>query len=419
MNLKDLKNKSILLFGKSRAFSEAEFEAQMKFHKITLVKEYVNGVEFIVDGKMMTPYEQIESEKLYEDGIGEFISIDLLEKKLAKEIDEDTLLMSLKLSHDKERLKDFLKNSSITDKLFFRLITMYSWGGEGFFDNNDNRDVTASLISRFYKNIERNHNVQYATTGLVHLISQTDNDQLLEVIANLEPLKRSLKSRDRDFNFNILKALATHPHLPKTVLKILVKSQNSELKSLIAMDCDLEFQKIFYDEGLFEALSYNKKLDMELAKKLVSDEIYAKNIAKNINLNNEIFEFLFCDYALELATNPSLNDSMFEKLYEKNSERVNDKLFENSSIPKEMIEDTFRDRVYLNSLAKNIKTPKNILEELSKSSEPQILENLAKNENTPIEILYQLQLDSRFERYVKSNAGFGKYIQTNNIGWEV
>ena len=42
---------------------------------------------------------------------------------------------------------------------------------------------------------------------------------------------------------------------------------------------------------------------------------------------------------------------------------------------------------------------------------------LAKNESTPIELLYQLQLDSRYERAVKTNAGFGKHIQTQNIGW--
>jgi hypothetical protein len=44
-------------------------------------------------------------------------------------------------------------------------------------------------------------------------------------------------------------------------------------------------------------------------------------------------------------------------------------------------------------------------------------ESLAQNENTPVEILYQLQLDSRYERYVKTNAAFGQHIQSENIGW--
>ena len=119
MKLKDLKNKTILLFGKSRAFSEDEFLSQMKFHNIDVVKEFNSDVVMVVDGKMMTPPQQIQSDKLYEEHKElEFISIDALEEELAKGLDADTLLMSLKLSRDKDRLKNFIKNSAIPDELF-------------------------------------------------------------------------------------------------------------------------------------------------------------------------------------------------------------------------------------------------------------------------------------------------------------
>ncbi|MDQ1245158.1 MAG: hypothetical protein QG565_1499, partial [Campylobacterota bacterium] len=195
MNLEELKNKTVLLFGKSRAFSSDEFESQMRFHKIGIAKEYSEDVAVVVEGKMMTPYEQNASSTLYEQygAALEFISIDVLEKELAKHIDADTLMMSLKLSHDKERLKSFLKNSMISDALFFRLLNMYKWGGEDFFENDDNRDVSAALILRFYENIEPNHNVQYATTGLMHLVSQTKSTQLLKAISLLEPIKQNPK----------------------------------------------------------------------------------------------------------------------------------------------------------------------------------------------------------------------------------
>lgn len=65
---------------------------------------------------------------------------------------------------------------------------MYSLEVKIFLENDDNRDVSAALIGRFYENIERNHNVQYATTGIYHLVQQTTNEQLL-VIANLAPTK--------------------------------------------------------------------------------------------------------------------------------------------------------------------------------------------------------------------------------------
>ena len=69
------------------------------------------------------------------------------------------------------------------------------------------------------------------------------------------------------------------------------------------------------------------------------------------------------------------------------------------------------------ALYENSATPQAILTQAYEN--PHYHEALAKNENTPVEILYQLQLDSRYERYVKTNAGFGKHIQSENIGWMV
>ena len=191
MNLQELENKSILLFGKPRAFNENEFLAEMNFYKIDVVNELNEDVVMIVDGRMMTPYEQNKSDELYElhSSKIEFISIDILEKEIAKNIDASTLLMSLKLSRDKDRLKSFIQNTCLSDEVFLKLLKMYDWSDEDFFENDDNRDISAAFISRFYKNIERNHNVQYATTGYIHLIKQLENTEILKAILGLQPIK--------------------------------------------------------------------------------------------------------------------------------------------------------------------------------------------------------------------------------------
>jgi len=51
MNLQNLQNKIILLFGKSRAFSMDEFASQMKFHKVSVVSSYSDDVALVVEGK--------------------------------------------------------------------------------------------------------------------------------------------------------------------------------------------------------------------------------------------------------------------------------------------------------------------------------------------------------------------------------
>lgn len=453
MNLKALQNKTILFFGKTRAFEYDEFESQMKFNKINITKEYSDAVALIVEGRMMTPYEQNKSDELYEstrkkDKKIEFITIEALESELSKYINADTLLMSLKLSHDKKRLKGFIKNSTLDDELFFKLIKLFSWNGEDFFENDDNRDITAAIISRFYENIEQNHNVQYATLGLMHLIKQTKNPKLIETIATLEPLVKSFKRDVQDANHAIITSIAKHNSTPQNVLKMLVKKANTYIKIIVAMreDCNALMQNVLYENNekdITEALSFNSNLDTKLLKKLCKTKKYAKNIAQYINLNDKNFEFFLNDYAKELALNNSLNIKMQEKLISLDDEKIkeklasntcifsditnkllknniisiNQKIFANVSTNKEILEKAFDNTDNHIALSQNISTPKSILDMLGTSKNANVLMNLAINKNTPVAVLYQLQLDRRFERAVKENSAFGAHIKSQNIGW--
>ena len=414
MNLQDLKNKTILLLGKSRAFSEDEFASQLKFHKINCVKELNDAVILIVEGRMMSPYEQNLSDELYELRKFEFIAIDAFEKLLAHEIDNDTLLMSLKLSNDKVRLKSFIQNSCIDDTLFFKLLKMYSFCGEDFFENDDNRDVSAALIGRFYENIERNHNVQYATTGIYHLISQTKNEKLLEAIALLEPVKQHPK---------IIKALALHKKTPKKILKMFLRNGDETAKEAMAYNAHLD-KSIVYEllksEKLAQILAQNIQLDDELFELLST---YKTFLALNITLDEKMQQHLFAlnDDALNLALagNKSLHVNICSFLLKMQNDAINRAIYANSATETQILQDAYKQDKYNIQLAQNRSTPTDILEELSKSEDEKILFNLAKNENTPVEVLYQLQLDSRFERAVKTNEAFSKHIQGQNIGWLV
>jgi len=449
MNLKELKNKTILMFGKSREFSQEEFMYQMTLHSINVVREYSDDVALIVDGRLMNPYEVNESAKLYEQKKAKLVDINVLDKALSSFIDEDTLLMSLKLSHDKKRLKGYLQNSMVSDGLFLKLIKLYSWGGEDFFENDENRDISASFISRFYKNIERNHNVQYSSRGFSHLILQTTNENLLEAISLLEPSQKSFQTDTEDSNYKIITAIATHLSTPKRVLAMLIKHSNSYIRMLIAMreDCDESMQVQLFetkDEEVRRALSHNVKLSVDLAIKLIQNKEYESNIAKYIELDNKIFTMLYDNLAIDLATNNSMNYDMqkkiietddinimivlatnkylhkdiFDELIAKKDENIDLEIYKNPCVPKMTLINAFEHGKYLESLAENENTPENILQELSKNGDKDILFGLAKNPNTPIDVLYQLQLDSRFERSVKENPAFGKHIQTENIGWQ-
>jgi 23S rRNA maturation mini-RNase III len=284
----------------------------------------------------------------------------------------------------------------------------------------------------------------------MHLVSQSRDETLLEVIASLEPLQKSLNAQKNSANFSIVTAIAKHPKTPKGVLKLFIKKANIYVQTLIASreNCDAQMQEQLFigaDEHVLEALSRNANLDKKIVKQLGEKERFAKNIAQFISLDEELFELLFEKYALVLAANESLTLEMQERLYQTQSEEVkatlganallqremieklskeenqliNRALYANAQTPHKILQEAYKNAANHTALAKNPNTPAEILLLLGQSEEMQILAALAKNESTPVELLYQLQLDSRFERFVKENAAFGKYIQTHNIGWMV
>ena len=450
MHIENLKNKKILLFGKSRAFSNEELQMQLSSHNIELVYEYDDSIDVVVEGAMMTPPQTLKSEELYDKKAALFIRIDEFENIVSTSIDEDVLLMSLKLSGDKQRLKNFLTNSKISDEFYLKLIKMYDWGVDDFYESDDNRDVSASLIRRFYKNIERNHNVEFSKIGLMHLVNQTEDPNLLEVIASLKPLKKSFNLSDKDHGYRIVTSIATNFFTPNSVLKMFIKEANTYVKVLISMRefLDEEIQNNLYESAeqkVLESLAYCKNLSNELYEKLRDNDKYAMHMAKFIQLDKKRYNFFEEKYPTSLAQNESISvelqdelvnhhlddikeylaanksisvENIMELLKQKD-EKVDFAIYSNPSTPQEILSMGYEDVSNHFALAHNESTPEDILREIYKDSNSNIHAVLAKNPSTPIDLLYQLQLDSRYERYVKENPSFGEYIQKENIGWMV
>ncbi len=97
--------------------------------------------------------------------------------------------------------------------------------GFSFFDNDRNRDVTAAIIGRFYADPEKNHNVQYAMSGLAHLIERYGTDELIGAVAALSPIAKELNSPSERSVAGILDAMALHPQTPLEVLRKLLPSR--------------------------------------------------------------------------------------------------------------------------------------------------------------------------------------------------
>lgn len=413
MNYEEYAGKSVLLLGKTRSLNGGEFETLLKLHAMSVVKSFDDTVALIIEGKMMNPLELQESAVLYESHTVPIVDISAIEKWLCGSIEPHRLLMSLKLSRDQDRLVDFLQNPYITDELFFKLLKLYDWQGEGLFDNDENRNVTAAIIGRFYIDLERNHNVQYAMSGLAHLVEKYGNAQLITAISELSPIAKELKNlNDRSLS-GVLDAMALHSDTPESLLRLLLK----ERAYLLAHREPLALEKellVLDDETIQRTLAQNVTLSPSGAD--ILEQKYPELIASFYPLDEERFEQLISE-SVALASNISLTPSMQTALMEMKDEAIFSALAQNAVLSLEHLEALFSLNRYAVELASNTSLASQHLEALYQTSEPEILKALASNTSTPVEILYQLSLDQRTERAVKTNPAFGKHIQTYNLGW--
>lgn len=416
MNFQEIIGKSVLLLGKTRSLSQGEFETLLTLHRIELTRKWDEKCALIIEGRLMNPLEQQESAELYERRAAEIVEINGVEEWLCRSIEPNRLLMSLKLSNDQQRLVDFLQNPYIGDELFYKLLKLYDWENEGLFDNDRNRDVTASIIGRFYKDLGRNHNVQYAMSGLAHLIERYGERELIDAISDLPPIRKELKSPGDRSLAGVLDAMAIHPETDERILRLLLGSRASVLAQRVPLSLENLLMGL-KEEAVLRLLASNPSLSPEGGE--VLEKQYPELIAAAAVLDEERFNRLLQEHAAALATNPTLNISMQERLYQSGEREVHQGLAKNASVAEPLLRQLYEEGECPLELASNPSLPDPFIRELYTKGEKEILSAIALNPSAPVEILYQLSLDQRFERSVKTNPAYGKHIQTHNIGWQM
>jgi len=440
MNLQQFKNSSVLLLGKSRAFSMDEFYKQMSAQKITCITEMGDEVQAIIEGGLMNPIEQDLLEELYFKKELPIFRIEKVEEALAQYIDESKLLMSLKLSGDRDRLHSFLKNPLIGDTLFLKLLKLYDFKNEGFFDTDENRDITTALIERFYDDLEANHNIQYISLGIIQLINRTQNCELINTLASLSIIKKAFKKRDDELSEVIVHSLASHPCLAKEHHAFFAKNATSEVGVILASREDLhpELEQSLLalkSDAVDTALAKNRALSMEAITLL--KEQHEETIILHVNLDKALFDLFLASKPELLAQNPTLFPEMIEALWLLQEEAVVSALAKNQAISLELAERILAEgsKDAVQNVAQNSATPSSVLMQLyadedlhvnlahntnlsqnyitrlSKSSDIDILTALAQNSATPLEVLYEFLLDMRLENLVRQNPALNDKYQ--------
>ncbi|GEM_PF-3263279 len=445
MNFDALKNCSVLLLGKPRAFHINEFEKQLRHHHMTLITavkihNHAHDISMVIEGGLLNPVEQDLLEQYYFENAIPIVRTETLEQELSCRLNADTLLMSLKLTKDKVRLHGFLTNALIDDSVFIKLLKLYDFNGEGFLDTDANRDVTAALIERFYDNLEQNHNIQYISMGIVELINKSHNKELINAMASLSIVQQSLEKSSDSLMETVLLALAQHPCLAREHQMRFAKSGSKSLAVALASRDDLNtaIEAVLlhsHRDEVLTALASNVRLSPEGSRRLL--ETHETVIIEHAAMNEARFEIFFEQNPAVLGSNPTLSAAMYEQLLALNEHAVDLALAKNVSLPSDIAQQLFQrgNREVLQCLASNAATEESLLEQFLEAKEfheylaknpaldermiyriyrntnRSVLEALAANEATPLELLYELLLDMHLEPIVQQNSALNSKYQ--------
>ena len=98
-------------------FTHKEVKRFLKKFKVTITTEYSNDVIAVVEHAKLNPVEDDISNMAYEQG-KVLYRLSELEKILSGSINDDELLMAIKLTNDQERVFRLLGNENISDRSF-------------------------------------------------------------------------------------------------------------------------------------------------------------------------------------------------------------------------------------------------------------------------------------------------------------
>jgi len=445
------KNKKIYFSGRGEKIEKDELIKYFIQNEATLV-ESLDDVDVIVQGYMTSTYDQDKFYLMSKNGI-EVIDIEKLEKEFSNTIDIDSILIAIKISKEKQRVINLLKNKYFDDDTFVKILKFYNWGDEGIYDNDDNRDVATYITARFCSLVESNHNIQYSPIGVYYTALETTNGKLLEAIFNMPYFSISDKNAKEDQPLTLRQTVALNPNTPKPVLiQILKDNDINELKFLAQNDSlnKLIIDKLFNlnDKNIKLHLIKSNNIDTDHLDEIIEDKELKNAILKNIDLTDTIFD-KFINIGLSdieyiyLSSNLSLTQKQIDFLFTKNIDNVNINLLKNKNCDKGQINKFLKlnDKIYNITIAHNqnisekifyqlskledfdvnitismnSSTPKDLLKELYMNDIHEINMGLSQNTNTPINILMQLQINNHYTSNISNNETY-KEFSRNNLG---
>ncbi len=433
----DAKGKSVLFLGRLKNFTEDEVKIFLKQYALEFSTILDENVAVVIESTMMSPPDEEISYEVYQQKIPTF-RLDVFEKLYAQKITPDSLLMSLKLSNDQERLSRLLKNEAFDKSLYLKLFKLYDWKGDGVHESDENRDVTTTFVKRFY-NPEQfmDPAMVYSPITLMTIAAESEDSEVLEAFLSMPHYQIKISKGERRPK-TLKEMVALNPHSSETSLKQLSNFNHHDIdyflvqndtlsealqekiyaragydtKKMLTQNANLSdalFEKLFgEDEEIVSYLFTFAKIDKARLKRVKNHKHFAV-IGDGEGIEEVLPALLeMDDVALQkrLAENPIVKTNALEKIYKKYGKEVAKSLCHNPNLSAIMIEEFAKEGGYDEILAANPATPTQILIGYFNQADEGLNRALASNESMPIAYLQQFQLDPSLMNILSNNKTF-------------
>ncbi|WP_456393551.1 hypothetical protein, partial [Nitratifractor sp.] len=230
---------TILLLGSADYFTDEEIERALKKRGFEPTREFRPGVTVAaIESRRIPPAQELHSEAAYEAGVPHY-SMEELERLLSDALSERQVLMSLKLSRDRDRLVRLLRNEHLSDDFFLDLLRLYSWESDELMGSDEDRYVLIALLERFLDLSVYERDALYSPVTLLRLIVTTRRPELLDALLTLPEFEFRRKGAE---GVSIAQAVAQREILRSETVAKLLGRREGEIDRRLAANAALDAQ---------------------------------------------------------------------------------------------------------------------------------------------------------------------------------
>ena len=227
--LSSSEGKSFLFLGREGTFTKEEIARFLKKDGISMTKYLEEGVVATIEHSSLNPVEKDISNDAYDAKIPLF-SLEAFEKLLSEGMNDDELLMGIKLSNDQERIFRLLGNDNIKEALFVKLLAMYTWHDEEEDDRND-RDTIMYTLRRYIDIKPNEQDLLYSYLTLRRLATEATDPNLLEALIGFPDFSFLVRGKEK---ITLRETIARNPNINQKIIQKLLSYRNLKINASLA-----------------------------------------------------------------------------------------------------------------------------------------------------------------------------------------